>query len=38
MERDHVKDVEKIRIKEGPNKGIEGWADSHKLQHKLVMP
>ena len=38
MKRDHVTDVEKIRITEGPSKGIEGWADIRKIQHKLVMP
>lgn len=38
MKRDHVKYVEKIRIKEGPNKGIKGWADSQNLQRILIMP
>jgi len=38
MERDQAKDVEKIRIKEGPNKGIEGWANRQNLQRILVMP
>jgi hypothetical protein len=38
MVRDHIKNVERIRITEGPNKDIEGWADTQNFTRILVMP
>lgn len=38
MVREHIKNVERIRITEGPNKDIEGWADTQSFTRILVMP
>ena len=38
MIQDHIKNVERIRITEGPNKDIEGWADTQNFTRLLVMP
>ena len=37
MERDGAVEVEKIRITEGPHKGIEGWVDPRCLKRLLTM-
>jgi hypothetical protein len=37
MERDQAVEVERVRIIEGPHKGLEGWVPAGCLQRLLTM-
>jgi len=38
MERDGAVELERIRITEGPHKGVEGWVLSSVLRRTMVFP
>ena len=37
MQRDGAIEVEKIKVTEGPQKGLEGWIPAQRLQRLLTM-